>query len=301
VFDRGILTAPDAVPTHVPIRRMTARTVRETHPDVLLKSLGLGQADSGTQYGIRVVHDDAWHRAHRALLLSLRKPIDGLISRHLNRYISTFITQYVVRTGVSPNLLTILFLGLGLLSAWFAYQAQPWWSLVLAGFLFQSQSVLDGCDGEIARLTYRFSHVGQWLDSVGDDITNYAFCFALALGQARVTGYDWLYGLGCLTLGIQLLGSAVLYRRLVMMKTGDLLAIPNLLNEDEDAENPSLFTRLSLLFKRDFFVFAIALITACQYPIVAFLLFSLGTFPTIYFVILNDIKLGRQQRESSSR
>ena len=36
----------------------------------------------------------------------------------------------------------------------------------------------------MARLTYRFSHLGQWLDSVGDDLTNYLFCIALALGQA---------------------------------------------------------------------------------------------------------------------
>ena len=141
-----------------------------------------------------------------------------------------------------------------------------------------------------ARLTYQFSHVGQWLIA-GDDITNYAFCIGLALGQARVTGYEWLYTLGYLTLGAQVLGSMVLYRRLVIMKTGDLLAIPNLLNAGEDAANPSVFTRLTVVFKRDFFVFVIAIITACQYPLLAFLAYSLGTFPTIYCILLNDWKI----------
>ena len=148
--------------------------IQASDPHTLLGRLERGQAQSGTGFALRVTDDRSWSVAHRALLLSLRKPIDGLISRNLNRHISTFITSYLVRTGVSPNVLTLLFLGIGLLGAGFAYMAEPWWALVLAGFLFQAQSVLDGVMVK-SRLTYQFSHV-VWLDGVGGDITNSCSC-----------------------------------------------------------------------------------------------------------------------------
>ena len=41
----------------------------------------------------------------------------------------------------------------------------------------------------MARLTFQYSKVGEWLDTVGDDITNYAYCMALAVGLARFSPY----------------------------------------------------------------------------------------------------------------
>jgi len=44
-----------------------------------------------------------------------------------------------------------------------------WATLALGALLVQLQSILDGCDGEIARLKFKSSKIGEWLDNVLDD------------------------------------------------------------------------------------------------------------------------------------
>ena len=107
--------------------------------------------------------------------------------------------------------------------------------------------------------------------------------------------------MGLATLGAQIIASVVLYRRLIIMKTGDLLAIPNLLVDESDGGEDSFFSKLTLLFKRDSFVFIIAVITAAQLPVVAFLAYSLGTFPTVFCIVLNDRKIAKLPPEQHAR
>lgn len=294
VFDRGLVKAL-IVPPELPVRRVTGEEVPRLLRYIAdtMADWPMGQADSGVGYALRIRDQQAARRAHRALLLSLRKPVDGWISRNLNRHVSTFVTQYLVLTGISPNVFTVAFMGLGLVAALLAALGGPWWVLVLAGLGFQAQSILDGCDGEIARLTYQFSKKGQWLDSIGDDVTNYAFCLGLAVGQAKVHGADWILWLGLITLACQCTATGVLYRRLMQLGTGDLLAIPDLMTTNGGQQGPvGRFIRT--LSKRDVFVFIIATLTVLQLPLVAFLVYSAGTFPTVVGVILNDRKFGQQ-------
>jgi phosphatidylglycerophosphate synthase len=310
VFDRKLLGSPHLAPEGGPLRCLGATELDALQRDPSAVAIGAGRADSGEGFALRVTDDASARRAEWALLQSLRKPIDGVVSRHLNRHVSTFLTRYLVKTGLSPNVFTVIFLGIGLLAGWFALQGGPWWALVLAGFLFQAQSILDGCDGEIARLTYQFSKAGQWLDSIGDDITNYTFCFCLALGQAHVTGSDWLVTAGAVTLAAQVLASGILYRRLIMLGTGDLLAIPDLVTKSPTlppgggaasaagTQSP-LLAFIRAISKRDAFVAIIAGLTAIQLPITAFLVYAGGTFPTLFGIVLNDYLISK--RDAAAR
>ena len=295
VFDRQLLSTPEGLPADGALAWMPPSDAQALAADMpaLLARLGPGVADGGRGFALRVTNRDSWKRAHRALLVSLRKPIDGFVSRNLNRHVSTFISSYLVRTGIPPNYFTFVFLLVGVAGAFFAAMGEPWWALVLGGFLFQAQSILDGCDGEIARLTYRFSYTGQWLDSIGDDLTNYLFCLGLAIGQARVTGQDWLYVLGVATLVAQVIASGVLYHRMFRWKTGDMLAIPDLMTKDSGGEPGPVLGFLRALTKRDVFVLIVATVTALQLPIVAFLAYSVGTFPVCVFTVLNDRKVAK--------
>ena len=301
VYDRGLLGDPAALPDDLPIRWLAGDDLDlldtiASDSQAWIDGLGSGRADGGRGFAIRVVDPATRRRAHRALMLSLRKPIDGFVSRHLNRYVSGFLSGLLARTGVSPNVLTVLFLFIGLAGGWFASWGEPWWALVAAGFLFQAQSILDGCDGEIARLTYRFSHIGQWMDSVGDDLTNYCFCLGLALGQSRVREASWLYVAGFAIFGLQILVSGVCYRRLVILGTGDLLAIPDLTTTAATGAWGRFVEAARIVTKRDVFVFVIAVLTAVQLPLVAWVLYAGGTIPTAIGVILNDIKISRLNR-----
>lgn len=303
VFDRHLIAADD-LPAGLPLARIAAAELDAFVGDVdaALVKVGAGVAESGRGFAIRVVDRGSAARAHRSLLLSLRKPIDGFISRNLNRYMSLFCSSLLVRTGITPNMVTISIGFLGLIAAFMVGQGQPWWMLALAGLLFQVQSVLDGCDGEIARLTYTFSDVGQWLDTVGDDITNYAFCFGLAYGQAVVLGRSDLMAFGALTLAVQVAMSFILYRRMIRMGIGDLMAIPDTVTSKAKSDGTfgKLLKAIREATRRDTFILIIASLTALQLPLLAFFLFALGTYPTFIAVVVNERRLASRDRAAAA-
>ena len=299
VFDRQMVSSAE-VAAGLPLQLVDASSVDAlvANPTAALAAFGTGQADSGRGFALRVVDGVSKSRAHRSLILSMRKPIDGFISRHLNRYMSLFVTGYLVRTGITPNMVTISIGLLGLIAAYIVGQGQPWWTLVLAGVLFQIQSVLDGCDGEIARLTYTFSDKGQWLDTVGDDVTNYSFCFGLAYGQAVVLGRNDLMAFGILTLVVQATMSIILYRRMLRMGIGDLMAIPDTVTSKASSDGffGKFLRGAREATRRDTFILIIATVTALQLPVIAFFLFAIGTYPAFFAVLLNEKRLSGQER-----
>ena len=253
---------------------------------------------SGHGYAIRVVDADAARHARRSLLVSLRKPIDGFISRNLNRHISIFFSSLLVWTGLRPNQLTVFIMGMGLASSFFAAFPENQSFLFIAALLFQGQSIFDGCDGEIARLTYRFSPLGQWLDTIGDDMTNYFFCLGLAVGQARVLECPWLYVAGGITFLSQLVLSGIMYQRIAKMGSGDLLVLPDTLTTGQYSGFLGLVLKFfRLITKRDFFVFIIAVITALGFPLAAFITMAIGGYIALAGVALNELRLRKMERE----
>lgn len=119
---------------------------------------------------------DAASRRHAEdrLLQSLLKATDGLISRSINRRISLRVTRLLLDTSLTPNQMTLIaaFFGLAAILV-VALGGVPW--IVLGAVLLQMQSILDGCDGEISRLKYIRSRLGEWLDQILDDLVNVGF------------------------------------------------------------------------------------------------------------------------------
>ncbi len=269
-------------------------------PSGWLSSRG-AESTEPEHFAVRVIDKDSRRRGQRALLLSLRKSIDGFISRHLNRRISLQISRLLVRTGWRPNALTIVFTIVGIAAGVLVAVAESWWGYLLAGFLFQLQSILDGCDGEVARLTHRFSRTGQWLDTIGDDVTNYLFCLGLAVGQARALDLPWLYIAGGVTLLIQCITTGIMYRRLIQWGTGDLLAIPDTLTKGQvGGVMGKILAFLGVIRKRDFFVFVVSVVTAAQWPLVGFAMIAVGTYISFVGILINDIRIGKMEREGQS-
>ena len=192
----------------------------------------------------------AARRAEALLFRSLRKPQDGWTSRWLNRYISLFLSRLLIRTPLSPNQISVGILAVGLCGAWLASGGTP--ARLFAGaVLFQAQSVLDGCDGEVSRVTYRGSLLGEWLDTIGDDLTNYAFFGACGWGL-HAHAQSLLYGgAGLVVVIAGVLTSGIEYRYLLSIGSGDLLRYP--VSQASAAGGRGL-AALTPLFKRDTFV-----------------------------------------------
>ena len=81
---------------------------------------------------------------------SLRKPDDTLISRYLNRPLSLRITPIFLYFHISPNVITTICLIIGLIGI-ILIGFGNYWLGVLGAILFHVRSILDGCDGEVAR------------------------------------------------------------------------------------------------------------------------------------------------------
>ena len=115
--------------------------------------------------------------AHDMLRRSLAKPGDGPVSRWLNRPLSTRLTMQLAPLRPSPNLVTWLVCGLGLLAAGLLAAGQG----VAGGFLAQATSVVDGVDGELARLQLRAGPRGALLDGVLDRLADAAILASLGV------------------------------------------------------------------------------------------------------------------------
>jgi phosphatidylglycerophosphate synthase len=127
--------------------------------------------------------------AEDRLFAALGKPTDGFLSR-FDRRVSTALSRRLARTAVTPNQITWASIAVGLAGA--LAIAAPGWGICLAGtLLVWLSAVLDGCDGEIARVKLLSSPSGARLDLFGDHVVNFATLAAIAVHvhHARPAGF----------------------------------------------------------------------------------------------------------------
>lgn len=157
-------------------------------------------------------------RAQKALFRSLIKPGESYLSKNLERKISLSLTSRLVDTAVTPNQVSIVSICLGLVSGWL-FLGPHRLSHVAGALLLWFSSVIDGCDGEIARLKFQESRIGSVLDFLGDNLVHIVVFFCIGFGlYTRGKGSTYLV-LGLLAaLGTLATASAVFWR--VFLKSG---------------------------------------------------------------------------------
>ncbi|MCG8557553.1 MAG: CDP-alcohol phosphatidyltransferase family protein, partial [Proteobacteria bacterium] len=255
---------------------------------------------TGSGWSVIPVGDAASARlAADKLWAACRKPVDGLVSRNLNRHISLWISRRLVDTRITPNHISLLCIGLGLAAG--ALAAQGGYAWILAGAaVFQLNSIVDGIDGELARVKWAHSRLGELLDSVGDNLAN--FCFFGALAWASWRGGEAQSALaGVAGLGLWSLYLVYLYTHLYRLKRGDVLLVTR------PAQGASGLvvglTRLGrTLLRRDSFVmltFLLALAGAAHHMLVVVFLGGLSVFSYACASLLAASRLLRARRRAS--
>jgi CDP-L-myo-inositol myo-inositolphosphotransferase len=139
----------------------------------------------------------------RAARLSLRrtlgKPADGPVSRFVNRPISTRISMAISRFRPNPSTISVI----ALLLCAIGSSLLAFGKGIAGGVFVQLGSVVDGVDGEIARLQYRTSAWGALMDGVLDRIGDAMVVAGLTIWAAHdgMIGASWAIGLavGALT------------------------------------------------------------------------------------------------------
>ena len=125
----------------------------------------------------------------------------GEIEEPTNRWLihplSRALVTPLARWGVSPNAVSLAGLALGAGAAWAYYgYADP--ANVLLGFVLMiGWHVMDGADGQLARLTGKTSEIGKILDGFCDHGTFVLVYLSLAAAASNVHG-AWVWGLAVL-------------------------------------------------------------------------------------------------------
>jgi len=152
-------------------------------------------------------------QAEQTIRRASYKDTDNTLARW-NRRVSLPISVALIRTPLTANQLSVMLVAIGFYSAWL-FSLGHYWTGVLGGFLSLAASVLDGCDGEIARLKYQESALGCWIETFGDYSYYIAIFVGLTIGAVRITAWPVFYWLGAMAL----LGTLIAFALLIYLRS----------------------------------------------------------------------------------
>jgi len=212
---------------------------------------------------LRVIDEASRRRAERAVFAELLRGDLGFVARYLNKPVSFFITRHLLcRLPFTPNQVTVGAALVGLLGALMVASGGP--ALMIWGFfLAHLQSILDGCDGELARVRFQQSALGEWLDTVVDDGLNIALFACIGVGVFRATGSLLALAAGLLAAVLHIGYDAIAYRELRLQGGGgEIIKVRWHLTGSSDMKTRLAKGRRDLLAtvhtigRRDFFILA---------------------------------------------
>ena len=140
-----------------------------------------------------------------AVLRGTAKSSDGIVSRYFNRPISQRISLAVLAIPQARPIHATIASGVFALILFWGMLTSGKAGLILGAVLFQTASVIDGVDGEMARATFRATDFGRTLDSAIDMATNFLFLLGLTIHLGR-HGPPIVLWAGCWSLSIMVVG-----------------------------------------------------------------------------------------------
>jgi len=287
----GIDVVLDSDGEDVGIYALTAATCNglAKHSEALTATLQqlLIPAD-GRPLVIRIsVAEDLWQRvdteedlrsAEGKLDRWLVKPTDGIYAR-LNRRISIPISRQLIKFPITANMVTLFTLGVGIASA-ACFALGAYWNTLAGAFLCLTASILDGSDGEVARLKSQESAFGCWLETVCDYLF-YLFLFVgMTVGLWRSSGSRMYLVWGALLLFGAIASFLAIgweRHRLAANRPEQLLKIWQAHAESRPS-NPFLYVarHIEFIVRRCFFPYALLLFALFNITNVAFVLSAIG-------------------------
>jgi phosphatidylglycerophosphate synthase len=183
------------------VGRLPPETLNEG-PDAIVAVLA---PDDALSVDLRGISEGYWARvpdpagareATWQLLRRLQWRPGGVVAKWINRPISIRLSRHLVRSRITPNQTTMFAFAVGLLGI-ISILRGGYWNAVLGTALLQANSILDGIDGELARIRHQTSEFGAYLDSVCDEVLNAGLLVAVgwALTHFKHGGdptYQWL-------------------------------------------------------------------------------------------------------------
>jgi len=220
-------------------------------------------------------------RCEKRFLKFNGKSQDGLASRHLNRPFSRSLSRWLLKLPITPSAWSLLIFALPICAA-FAFLQGTYLGFVAGAAIFQLYSIVDGCDGEIARAKFLQTEFGRRLDSLCDLIGNLLLALSLGLGLAlqaeRAGSLGWIY----IAEGIAATLLIVLSEGIVFARRSRSEAISGSFTKWNGAlyqRHQEFFERSGILFLGERFAWWLVQLTKRDMAMIAFLFLALVGLP----------------------
>ncbi len=239
-------------------------------------SVEIQEVPAGSWHNIATAEDLL--EAERKLDGWLVKPTDGLFARN-NRRISIPISRVLIKLPLSPNMVTLLVLVVSIASGVF-FACGGYWNTLVGAVLSVAASILDGCDGEVARLKLQSTKFGCWLETVCDYLY-YLFVFGgMAIGLTRSSGTKSFLAWGallCFGAIMSFLAVSFTRQRMSGSEPEKFLAVWQK-KADTRASNPLLYVgrNCEFIIRRCFFPYALLFFSIVNLTKFAFITTALG-------------------------
>jgi phosphatidylglycerophosphate synthase len=265
----------------------------------LFGSLGKRELPAGT-FAKSAVTPEEIREAKRLVFKSLIKTTDGWFSVHLNRPVSIGISKILVRYPIHPNVVTVFTFIVGVASGVFPMLGS-YFGFAVGGVLYQLASILDGVDGEIARVKYLGSRTGQWLDTICDDLTNAIYLAGVTVGVYRSMDSGLLLGLGFAAVALDVITVSILYWLLIVrFRSGTLLGVEWDIKKPGSRKSPlkRFVSSLEPFMKRDCYAFLFMIFSLANVAWLALPASVIGLASTLVVLLIQVAKQSRDASES---
>jgi phosphatidylglycerophosphate synthase len=113
------------------------------------------------------------------------KEDDEFLATYLVHSYTPRTVAFFARRGITPNQVTWMSIGVGVVAA-IVFALGVRWLDVVGAVLLYASFILDCNDGSLARYTGNFSRYGGWLDMIADRAKEYLVFAGLAIGGSRM-------------------------------------------------------------------------------------------------------------------
>ena len=197
----------------------------------------------------------------RAYAVKIRQNTQTPIAKHINKRLSLPLSRILASQTISPNIISAIALLWSLVGALCLLTREYY---VLGFLCFQINSVLDGCDGEVARFNFAFSEFGKKLDVYCDYLTTIIIIVFEAVGFYLLCPTLWVLVLAGGSLALLVMIGVLSFMSKKSLGNSGSFNDLEVLCHQRLAHPQNLWDRVNSLFlfvsHRDFYILAILIL-----------------------------------------
>lgn len=151
------------------------------------------------KYWMRLNEDPNTAKNAEGLIFNyVGKTATGWISRNINSKFSLPTSRQLIKTPLTPNMISIGINIIGSLCGIFYALGHP----VIGSLFMHTATIMDRCDGEVARVKLMETKKGEWVDTISDQFTVLSFLLGVPIGYYLISGKPIALILGGINISI---------------------------------------------------------------------------------------------------